>query len=353
MAELKLSQLCELLTEKGVPARCDGVDRIVRAVNTLEDAGEGEISFLSNPKYEDALRTSHATAVLVGDAATVPDHISAIRCADPYAAVALTIVAIHGFRKHPQWGISERAVIDPSARLGKDCHIANGVTIAAGVTIGDRCTFYPGCYVGDGAKIGDDCVLFPNVVVYDQCVLGNRVTIHAGSVIGEDGLGFAPFGDKWLKIPQVGRVIVGDDVEIGANCTIDRATLGATEIGSGTKFGNVIVIGHGSKIGNDCLFVGLVAMAGSVSVGRHVTLGGQVGVRGHVKIGDEVQAAGGSGITSNIEPGMQIFGFPARKKEDALRSVFAVQKLPEMFKRIRALEREIRELRNRADSDRV
>lgn len=353
MAELKLSQLCELLIEKGVPARRDGEDCIVRAVNTLEDAGEGEISFLSNPKYEDALRTSHATAVLVGDAATVPDHISAVRCADPYTAVALTVVAIHGFRKHPQWGVSERAVIDPSARLGNGCHIATGVTIAAGVTIGDNCTFYPGCYVADGARIGDDCVLFPNVVVYDHCVLGDRVTIHAGSVIGEDGLGFAPVGDKWLKIPQVGRVIVGDDVEIGANCAIDRATLGTTEIGSGTKFGNVVVIGHGSKIGTDCLFVGLVGMAGSVRVGHHVTLGGQVGIRGHVDIGDDAQVAGQSGIVSNIEPGIQVFGMPARKKEDAMRSMFAVKKLPEMFKRIRSLEREVRELRSRADSERA
>ena len=351
MAELKLSQLCELLTEKGVPARRDGEDCIVRAVNTLEDAGEGEISFLANPKYEDALRTSNATAVIVGDAATVPDHISAVRCADPYVAVALTVVAIHGFRKHPQWGVSERAVIDPSARLGNGCHLAAGVSIAAGVTIGDNCVFYPGCYIADGAKIGDDCVLFPNVVVYDHCVLGDRVTIHAGSVIGEDGLGFAPVGDKWLKIPQVGHVVVGDDVEIGANCTIDRATLGTTEIGSGTKFGNVVVIGHGSKIGTDCLFVGLVGMAGSVTVGHHVTLGGQVGVRGHVDIGRGAQVAGQSGITSNIEPGMKVFGLPARKKEDAMRSMFAVQKLPAMFKRIRALEREIRELRSRADSE--
>ncbi|RME38248.1 MAG: UDP-3-O-(3-hydroxymyristoyl)glucosamine N-acyltransferase, partial [Planctomycetota bacterium] len=266
---MRLSELCRIIEEAGLSVRLDGEDRTVSAVNTLEEAGEGELSFLSNPRYTDTLRRTRASAVIVGNGIDVPDGVSALRCGDPYAAVTAAIVALHGHRKHPQWGVSEQAVIDPTARIGTDANIAPGVTIAAEVTIGDRCTIYPGCYVGDGARLGDDCTLFPNVVVYDGCELGNRVTIHAGSVIGQDGLGYAPRGDKWVKIPQIGRTVIGDDVEIGANCAIDRATLGRTEIGPGTKFGNVIVIGHGTKIGPDCLFVGQVGVAGSVAWSPH------------------------------------------------------------------------------------
>ena len=249
LAGLRLTELCELFAGAGLAARVEGEDRLVTAVNTLEDASDGEITFLSNPKYLHALGDTRASAVIVKDDVMVPGSLSAIRCADPYGAVTVAIVRLHGHRKHPQWGISDWASIDPSTTIGANPNIAAGVTVSANVTIGDNCTIYPGCYLADHVRIGDDCTLFPNVVIYDRCVLGSRVTIHAGSVIGEDGLGYAPRGDKWVKIPQVGRAVVGDDVEIGANCAIDRATLGQTEIGSGTKFGNVVVIGHGTKIG--------------------------------------------------------------------------------------------------------
>ena len=275
---LHLSQLCNLLRASGLTAELEGADRAITGVNTLEDAGESEISFLANVKYARTLQNTKASAVLAGEGVAVPDRVSTIRCSDPYAAVTVAISEIHGQRKHPQWGISDRATIDPSAKIGDNANIAGGVTIRAGVEIGDNCTMYPGCYVADGVSIGHDCTLYPNVVIYDDCVLGDRVAIHAGSVIGEDGLGYAPVGDTWLKIPQVGRAVLGDDVEIGANCCIDRATLGRTEIGSGTKFGNAVVIGHGTKVGPNCLFVGLVGVAGSATIGRHVTLAGQVGV---------------------------------------------------------------------------
>ncbi|MGB2984263.1 MAG: UDP-3-O-(3-hydroxymyristoyl)glucosamine N-acyltransferase, partial [Phycisphaerae bacterium] len=177
-----------------------------------------------------------------------------------------------------------------------------------------------------------------------HCVLGDRVTIHAGSVIGEDGLGYAPHGDKWVKIPQVGRAILGDDVEIGANCTIDRATLGQTEIGPGTKFGNAVVIGHGTKVGPDCMFVGQVGVAGSATVGRHVTLAGQVGVGGHLTIGNDARVAAQSGVISNVKPKANLLGFPAIPLENAKRSYSVFQKLPQLVKRIRDLEREVKEL---------
>lgn len=346
---LQLSGLCEILARYGVAARLDGLDRTVRAVNTLEAAGPDELSFLSNPKYAAAATQTASMSVLVKEDAAPLNGKSLIRCADPYAAVTLAIIALHGYRKHPQWGVSGQAVIDPTAKIGVNANIGPGATIGAHAVIGDDCTIYPGCYVADHAKVGNGCTLFPNVVVYDDCVLGDRVTIHAGSVIGQDGLGYAPYQEKWIKIPQVGRTIIGDDVEIGANCAIDRATLGQTEIGSGTKFGNVVVIGHGTKVGPDCIFVGQVGVAGSVTVGRNVTLAGQVGVAGHLSIGDKARAGAQSGIASDIDPGADVLGSPAIPIETARRSLYAVTKLPDWVQRIRELEREVERLRQRVD----
>ncbi len=349
MAEVQLSELCKVLVASGLSAKLEGEDRCITAVNTLEDAGESEISFLANAKYLGVLKRTKAAAVLAADGVAVRDGLSIIRCSDPYAGVTVVIVKLHGYRRHPKWGISERSSIDPSAKIGANANIAGGATISADVVIGDHCTIYPGCYVGDSVHIGNDCTLYPNVVIYDHSELGDRVAIHAGSVIGEDGLGYAPTGEKWTKIPQAGRAVIGNDVEIGANCCIDRATLGHTEIGSGTKFGNAIVIGHGTKVGPDCMFVGQVGVAGSVNIGRHVTLAGQVAVAGHLSIGDNVRAGGRSGIAGDVDPGQEVFGSPAIPIAKAKRAIFAVQNLPDWLKRVKDLEREVRELREKLE----
>jgi UDP-3-O-[3-hydroxymyristoyl] glucosamine N-acyltransferase len=347
--EYTLSGLCEAINEAGLSARLDGEDRSVKAVNTIEGAGQGEITFLANPKYLSTMAETKASAVIVDEKVEVPAPLSAVRCDDPYAAVTVAIIYIHGHRRHPQWGISDKATIHPTAKIGPGANIAEYVSIAADVTIGENCTIYPGCYVGERAKLGHDCVLFPNVVVYDQCELGDRVTIHAGSVVGQDGLGYAPIEDGWLKIPQVGRAVLGDDVEIGANCAVDRATLGETRIASGTKFGNVVVIGHGTKVGEDCLFVGLVGVAGSATIERHVTLAGQVGVVGHVTVGHDVRVGAQSGVHGNIRPGSEVLGSPARPIRSVQRAAAAVQKLPETIKRIKELEKEVERLKERLD----
>jgi UDP-3-O-[3-hydroxymyristoyl] glucosamine N-acyltransferase len=348
---MTLSELCRRLREAGLPAELNGEDRTVRAVNTLEQAGPDEISFLSNVKYVSLLKSTRAGAVVVKDGVEVPDSLVTLRCKDPYAAITVAIVELHGYRRHPRWGRNPNADIHPTAIVGEDVHIAGGVTIAAGAVVGDRCTLYPGCYVGDRARIGRDCVLFPNVVIYDDCVLGDRVTIHAGSVIGEDGLGYAPRDGHWVKIPQVGRAVIGDDVEIGANCTIDRATLGETEIGAGTKMGNVVVIGHGTRVGADCMFVGLVGIAGSVVVGRHVTLAGQVGVAGHLQIGDNVTVGAQAGIVGNVEASQTLLGSPAVPVDEAKRSFIWIQRLPELARRVRELEQHVEELRGRGGGE--
>ncbi|HEY3243304.1 MAG TPA: UDP-3-O-(3-hydroxymyristoyl)glucosamine N-acyltransferase [Phycisphaerae bacterium] len=350
MGATTLSELSDYLCQSGMPNEVHGNREVwLRGVNTLEGAAEGELSFLSNPRYERLLAVTRASAVIVNCKVTVPDGLTVLRCQDPYAALANCVVKIHGYRQHPHWGVSPQACVHPTARIGADANIAPGVTIAANVEIGRRVTLYPGCYVADGCRLGDDVVCYPNVTIYDGCVLGNRVTIHAGTVIGEDGLGYAPVNDHWVKIPQIGIVRIDDDVEIGANCTIDRATVGYTQIGRGTKFSNLVAIGHGTRIGEDCLLVAQVGIAGSTQIGRHVTLAGQAGVVGHVQIGDHARVGAKAGVTQNIEPGVEVLGAPAVPIAEARRHLILIQKLPELRDRLRQLEEEVRHLKQQLE----
>lgn len=334
MPDIPLSQLCKVITSHGFPASLEGADRPVCAVNTLEDAGENDLTFLSNPKYLKQVEHTRAGAIIAAPGVVIPNGKSVIRCTDPYAAVTVAIIAIHGFRRHPVWGVSDRAVIHPSARIGPNANIAPTVVIAADVSIGANCTLYPGVYLGDGVRLGDHVTLFPNVVIYDGCRIGHRVTIHACTVIGEDGLGYAPVGDRWMKIPQVGGVVIDDDVEIGSNCAIDRATLGQTRIGAGSKFSNLIAVGHGSRIGENAMIVAQVGIAGSVTVGRNVTLAGQVGLAGHLTIGDRVSVGAQAGVAGDVAPGTKLLGSPAVEIGDAKRQFIAVQRLPDWSKEV-------------------
>jgi UDP-3-O-[3-hydroxymyristoyl] glucosamine N-acyltransferase len=337
-----LSDLATILNERGVPCRVEGDATVaITAVNTLEDAVPGEISFLANPKYEKLVPASKASAIVVSEKYQAPPGLNLIRTKDPYAAITHLIVVIHGFRKHPQWGRHPEAKIAASARIGENPNIAPRAYVDEDVEIGANCTLYPGSYVARGSRLGDDVVLHPNVVVYENTIIGHRVTIHAGSVIGEDGLGYAPVGKKWLKIPQVGRVVIADDVEIGANCTIDRATLGQTVIGTGTKFSNLIAIGHGTKIGEDCLFVAQTGVAGSVIVGRHVTMAGQAGAVGHITIGDNVTVGAKAGVINDVAPGITVLGQPAVPIQECKRQLALVQRLPEMKRQLKKLQEHV------------
>jgi UDP-3-O-[3-hydroxymyristoyl] glucosamine N-acyltransferase len=346
----RVSDLVQVLAKHGMPCEVDGdVGRTISGVATLEEAGPDQLSFLSNSKYESALHATQAGVVIVSQAQAVPTGKVALRTADPYAAVMAAMVFIHGYRKHDKVGIDKRAVIDPSATIGEGANIHHGVTIAANANIGQRAVIYPGCYVARDCRLGDDCVLYPNVVVYDGCTLGHRVTIHAGTVIGEDGLGYAPVKNKWHKIPQIGVVEIGDDVEIGANCSIDRATLGKTVIASGTKFSNLIAIGHGTKVGEDCMFVAQVGIAGSVTVGRHVTMAGKVGIAGHLNIGDNAQLAAMSGVMNDIPADTQVAGAPAIPIKDAMRSFSHIARLPDLAKQVKQLEAQVEALKKALD----
>ncbi len=342
MPEMKLSELAALL---GGELSGDG-ETIVRGLAAIDGAGADEVTFLANKKYEKYIETTGAAAVIVGadcPAASKP----LIRCKDPYFAFREAMVAFYGFRRPHFDGIDTRANVDPTAQVGPGVRVAAFVTVAAGATVGKDTVMYPGVYVGPGCRIGEGCTLYPNVTLYDGTILGDRVTIHAGSSIGHDGFGYATYRGKHEKIPQVGWVELQDDVEIGACCTIDRATMGPTVIGAGTKFSNLVAIGHGTKMGKHCLMVAQSGIAGSVNVGNYCVFAGQAGVVGHIHIGDGVRVAAQSGVTGDVPAGQEIGGSPAMPLGQVRRAWMSVARLPEMRSALQKLVREFNLLKRR------
>jgi UDP-3-O-[3-hydroxymyristoyl] glucosamine N-acyltransferase len=267
-----------------------------------------------------------------------------IFCGDPYYAFMQIVVMIHGHREHEKVGISSRAGVAPSAKIGAEVDIHDFVVVSSDVEIGDNTRVYPNSTIGPGTKIGKDCIIYPNVTIYDGCVIGDRVTIHSGSVIGQDGFGCATHEGVHHKIPQIGGVIIEDDVEIGANCAIDRGTLGDTVIGKGSKFSNLIAIGHNTRIGPYSLLVAQVGIAGSVQVGHHCVFGGQVGVVGHISIGDQVKIGAQAGVINDIENGKIVAGSPAVPITQAKRSLTLMKDLPELRKKLKDLEKTVGDL---------
>ena len=339
----------QLAAATGAQVRGDG-GKTISGTGGLEDAGPEQLSFLANRRYARLLATTRAAAVVVrpADVEQAPAGLALLIADDPYFAFREAVVALHGFRPHPPPGRSADARIDPSATLGDDCVIQPYVVIERGARIGNRCVIYPHCYVGPNVTLGDDCILYPSVTVYDGCVLGDRVTLHAGCVVGQDGFGYATHGGAHHKIPQVGNVIIEDDVEMGANCAIDRATVGSTVISKGTKFSDLVAIGHGAKVGPHNLFVAQVGVAGSSETGRYVVLGGQVGVAGHLTIGDMVRIAAKSGVTGDLAGGDEYGGIPARPFSKTKRQWTAQAKLPELLHEVRALRKRVADLESRA-----
>jgi len=344
---LTLGDLSKYLTEQGLANELRGdAGCVITGCNTLDDACDGDITFLNNPKYREKIATTKASAILMQADESLQLEIPQIICAEPYQALTISIEKIYGHRRHPKWGVHELASVAASAKVGANPNIAPSAVVSDDAVVGDNVTLYPGAFVGPGAILGDDVTLYANVTVYDGCTLGNRVTLHSGTVIGQDGLGYAPSGEKWMKIPQIGNVAVEDDVEMGANCAIDRATMGTTRIGHGSKLSDLIAIGHGCDIGPDCMIVAQAGLAGTVTVGRHVIIAGQAGVVGHISIGDNAKVYAQSGVGSSVKAGESVLGTPCTELRNARRQMIAMQKLPAMRIRFREMESELAELRN-------
>jgi UDP-3-O-[3-hydroxymyristoyl] glucosamine N-acyltransferase len=309
----------------------------------IESAKSGEITFLTNPKYAKYLDKTKASAVLVGDiqeAISIPH----IKLKNPYYAFLKLLELFYPAQKPAFKGIHPSAVISESAKLGKNITIAPHVYIGENVEIGDDSLIYPGCVIMDDVRIGSECVLHANISIREACHIGNKVIIHCGTVIGSDGFGFAPTGDVYEKIPQRGNVIIGDDVEIGANCTIDRATLGATEIMSGCKIDNLVQIAHNVIVGKNTVMASQTGIAGSSQIGQHVTMAGQVGIAPHLKIGKNVIIAAKSGVSKDIQDGQVVFGIPAGPIMKQKKIEANLRHLPEYNKKIHTLEKTITEL---------
>ncbi|MHC4395407.1 MAG: UDP-3-O-(3-hydroxymyristoyl)glucosamine N-acyltransferase [Planctomycetota bacterium] len=321
---------------------CGDAGIIIKSASTLKQAGPGDISFLSNHKYVNLLQTTKAGAVVVGKETEASAAL--LIADDPYYAFRQIVVLLYGHREHKKAGISSKASIAKTAVLGKDCHIDDFVTVSDNVKIGDRCVFYPGVFVGSETEIGDDCILYSNVVVYDNCRLGNKVIIQANATIGEDGYGFATHEGEHHKIPHIGTTIIEDDVEIGAGCGIERGTLDETIIGKGSKLGDLVAIGHGTKVGPYSLLVAQVGIAGSTTLGHHCVVGGQAGIVGHINIGNMVKIGAQSGVINDVPDGKVIFGAPAIDANKAKRAYSLIESLPQIRQSIRRLEKRLEEL---------
>jgi UDP-3-O-[3-hydroxymyristoyl] glucosamine N-acyltransferase len=321
-------------------------DVIVHRLAPIETAANGDLAFVANKKYEKHLTDTLATAVIIGTNTQVArDDIALLRMTDPYLGFVSALRLFHPPTNYTARGIHPSAVIDTSARIAEDAAICAGAVIGRNVHIGRGSIIAEGVVIRDDCSIGDDVMLYPNVSVLDDCRIGNRVIVHSGTTIGSDGFGFAPHGTTYEKIPQVGTVEIEDDVEIGANCSIDRGTLGATRIRRGAKLDNLIQIAHNVDIGEDTVIVAQSGISGSTVLGRHVIIAGQVGVVGHIEIGDDVTVGAQSGVAKSLHGAGKIFrGSPAREIHDELRLEAALRHLPDLIKTVREQEQRIRAL---------
>lgn len=329
-----------------VNARLDGPEDLeITAVAGLPEATPGCVTFIAGKQYLKDLAQSRATAAFAPlDTPAVPMPLLRVRNPKLAFAQALTLLYVPPYVPA---GISDKAAIGKGVRIGKEPSIHPFVTIADGARIGDRVTLYPGVFVGKGSVVDDDSVIHPQVSIGDRVLIGKRVIIHAGAVLGSDGFGFVTDNGRHHKIPQVGGVVIEDDVELGGNCTIDRATLGNTLIKKGAKLDNQVHVAHNVTIGEHCLIAGQVGIAGSTTIGNYVAFGGQVGVKDHVTVGDRVMAGGKSVITQNVEPGAVIAGFYAMPVREWLKVQAILPRLPEMKKLIARLEQQVQELKSK------
>ena len=317
---------------------------VISGIAGLDEAKESEISFFHNPKYLESLRKTRAAAIIIPektDAAALPTGKTVIRVSNPQFAYAGVLGLFDRNRVRKLTGIHPSAVIDPEAKIDPSAAIGAGVVIERLATIGAGSVIQANVYVGERTHVGKNCLVYPNVVFREDTEVGDRVIVHAGSVLGADGYGFSTVGGKHHKIPQIGRVVIEDDVEVGANVTVDRATTGETRIGAGTKIDNLVHIAHNVHIGKNCLIVAQVGISGSTRIGNNVTLAGQVGVVGHLTIGDGAIIAAQSGVMNNVQPGEVLFGSPARPHREAMKLLAIYGKLPELYDTLKELKKKL------------
>jgi len=334
-------QLTEIVARLGGSLEGDGSVAVTQ-VGTLASAGAGQIAFLTNPKYRQQLQSTRAAAVIVPPQFASDTSLPRIVHQNAYAYYARVVALLNpqGLRTA---GVHPSAVVD--SKVPSSASIGANVVIGADVVIGENVTVSPGCVIGDGVSIGDDSLLYPNSVIYHHCVIGRRAVIQAGAVIGSDGFGFAKEGECWIKIPQIGRVIIGDDVEVGANTSIDRGALDDTVIGNGVKLDNQIQIAHNVVIGDHSALAGCVGVAGSTKIGRRCTVGGAGMIIGHLDIADDVHISAGTMVTKSLhKPGQYTSIFPLEAHEDWLHNAAQIKRLAKLAERVSELEKKLEQM---------
>lgn len=321
----------------------------VNAFAKIEEGVPGALSFLSNPKYTHYIYETQSSVVLINEDVQLEEPVKAtlIRVKNAYESVA-RLLQLYESMKPRKTGVDSLAFIAPSAQIGKDVYIGAFAYIGEGVVIGDGSQIYPHVVIGDGVKVGEKCEFFPNVSIYHDCKIGNNVTIHSGTVIGADGFGFAPNQEGYEKIPQIGIVIIEDNVEIGANTCIDRSTMGQTVIHKGVKLDNLIQVAHNCEIGKNTVMSAQVGLAGSTKIGEWCMVGGQAGFSGHIQVADRTFVGAQCGVIKNTKGnGESLIGSPAMDPKMFFKAKAIYPKLPEMYRQIAALQREIEELKKK------
>ena len=320
-------------------------DAKVHTFAKIEEGTEGAISFLSNPKYTHYIYDTKSSIVIVNEDVELEKDVDAtlIRVPNAYESIA-KLLQIYEASKPKKTGVAPQAYIAPSAKLGNNCYVGPFAYIGEGAEIGDGCQIYPHAVVGDNVKVGSNCIFYPNTTIYQGCKIGNNVTIHAGSVIGADGFGFAPGADGYDKIPQIGIVVIEDNVEIGANTCVDRSTMGATVIHKGVKLDNLVQVAHNVEIGENTVMSAQVGIAGSTKVGSWCMFGGQVGLAGHITIGDKTFLGAQSGVPGSLKGGEELIGTPPMNPRQYFKSQAIFRRLPDMYKDLNDAKKKIEEL---------
>jgi UDP-3-O-[3-hydroxymyristoyl] glucosamine N-acyltransferase len=313
---------------------------VITAARPLNEAQPGDVSFVDSDKHSREFMTCRATALVVPTALEVTGRTT-IRVADPLAAFVDIVRLLHGLPEEPVHGIDPRASVHATATIGPAASVYPFVSIGEGTTVGARCRIHASAVIGRFCRLGDDVIVYPGAALYDGTVLGNRVTVHANAVLGADGFGYRLQNGRHVKVPQLGRVEIGDDVEVGACTTIDRGTFQATHIGEGSKLDNLVMVGHNCRIGKHNLFVSQVGMAGSSSTGDYVVLAGQVGIVDHVHIGDRTVIGAQSGVPGDVAADQQVLGAPARPIREQRRILITLEKLPDMVRDLRRIKQKL------------
>jgi len=324
----------------------------VSGFSRIEEGKPGTLTFLANPKYESYIYGTKADIVLVNNDFIPARTISAtlIKVPDSYVALA-TLMNMVEQTKTKKNGIDTSAFIAHSAIVGENCYVGNLAYIGENTVIGKHCQIYPHTFIGNNVTIGDYSIVYPHVTIYDACIVGNQCILHAGSVVGSDGFGFASEGEEYRKIPQLGNVVLEDEVEVGANTTIDRAVIGSTIIRRGVKLDNLIQIAHNVEIGENTVMAALTGIAGSTKIGNNCMFGGQVGIVGHLNISDGVKIGAQSGVIRNIDQPGEYMGSPVQPNvRDYFRNIVLINKLPEMNRTIQQLQKEVERLKNAGET---